>query len=469
MMVRKFENPEESFGKVSAEIFARIMGCVSDIALVVGAQDGIIRDAAYGTSNLADAGLGPLIGRALIDCVTSESHAKVEALLAEGSHDGRWRHLNFPVPDDADVPISMQAFGLGGGRMLAVGRDERQGAVMQRRFIEAQRELEQNHARLRQADLRFHTMLALSDLAVLTIDGDTLKVLDINRVAADRLAEANRDLNGQPFLAMIDRCDADSVRKALDHALATGRIGTFTATLRRGGEQRFQVALFRYENASRLLMRLIDEGETGDESDESCTAHALFASLPHAMVVTAPDLRIIHVNRAFIDLAQLSVEDNALGQPLSRFIGRNGVDTDILVSALRDQTSVRNFSTLLTGAFGSVAEIEIDAVKLNAGDRDCLGFFVRVADRTRRASAVNLQDRNGFAERMTEVVGRVSLREIVRDTTDVIERLCIETALGMTENNRAAASDMLGISRQSLYAKLARYQIGGDSADEEAV
>ena len=63
---------------------------------------------------------------------------------------------------------------------------------------------------------------------------------------------------------------------------------------------------------------------------------------------------------------------------------------------------------------------------------------------------------------MTEVVGRVSLKEIVRDTADVIERLCIETALGMTDNNRAAAAEMLGISRQSLYAKLARYGIDGD-------
>ena len=198
-MARNFENPDENFGKVSAEIFARIMGLVSDIALVIGAADGIVRDIAYGTSDLASAGLGPLIGRPLVDLVTSESRGKVEALLAGGSADGRWRHLNFPVADAEDVPISFQMFGLGGGRMLAVGRDERQGAVVQRRFIEAQRELQQNHARLRQADLRFQTMLALSDLAVLTLDGDTLKVLDLNHVAADRLGEAAGSLIGQNF------------------------------------------------------------------------------------------------------------------------------------------------------------------------------------------------------------------------------------------------------------------------------
>ncbi|MEM6852759.1 MAG: helix-turn-helix domain-containing protein, partial [Pseudomonadota bacterium] len=57
----------------------------------------------------------------------------------------------------------------------------------------------------------------------------------------------------------------------------------------------------------------------------------------------------------------------------------------------------------------------------------------------------------------TDLVGRLPLREIVRETTDVIERLCIETALGLSENNRASAAEMLGLSRQSLYVKLNRY------------
>ena len=59
----------------------------------------------------------------------------------------------------------------------------------------------------------------------------------------------------------------------------------------------------------------------------------------------------------------------------------------------------------------------------------------------------------GFAERVTEVVGRVSLKEIVRDTTDVIERLCIDagywpvvfSAHGQTEleNNALATLESL--------------------------
>ncbi len=54
-------------------------------------------------------------------------------------------------------------------------------------------------------------------------------------------------------------------------------------------------------------------------------------------------------------------------------------------------------------------------------------------------------------------MGRVSLKELVRETTDIIERLCIEAALEMTKDNRATAAELLGLSRQSLYLKMRRF------------
>ena len=55
------------------------------------------------------------------------------------------------------------------------------------------------------------------------------------------------------------------------------------------------------------------------------------------------------------------------------------------------------------------------------------------------------------------IFGRVPLKELVRETTDVIERMCIEAALKLTGDNRATAAELLGLSRQSLYVKLRRF------------
>jgi DNA-binding NtrC family response regulator len=62
-------------------------------------------------------------------------------------------------------------------------------------------------------------------------------------------------------------------------------------------------------------------------------------------------------------------------------------------------------------------------------------------------------------DEFTRLVGKLPLKELVRESTDLIERLCIEAALQMNGDNRANAAEMLGLSRQSLYIKLHRYGI----------
>jgi DNA-binding NtrC family response regulator len=69
------------------------------------------------------------------------------------------------------------------------------------------------------------------------------------------------------------------------------------------------------------------------------------------------------------------------------------------------------------------------------------------------------------ASQMTELVGRMPLKDIVRETTDLIEQLCIEAALQLTGDNRASAAEMLGLSRQSLYIKLRRFDLVDGSVE----
>ena len=110
-------------------------------------------------------------------------------------------------------------------------------------------------------------------------------------------------------------------------------------------------------------------------------------------------------------------------------------------------------------------EVEISACSVNAADMQCLGFAIR--DVGRRLADASLSDREPprSASQMTELVGRAPLRDIVRDTTDLIERMCIEAALELTGDNRASAAELLGLSRQSLYIKLRRFGIGDVGAE----
>jgi DNA-binding NtrC family response regulator len=61
---------------------------------------------------------------------------------------------------------------------------------------------------------------------------------------------------------------------------------------------------------------------------------------------------------------------------------------------------------------------------------------------------------------LTDKLGKAPLKSLVNETVGLVERHYIEAALETTDGNRSAAAKMLGLSRQSLYMKLARYGIG---------
>ena len=62
------------------------------------------------------------------------------------------------------------------------------------------------------------------------------------------------------------------------------------------------------------------------------------------------------------------------GEPIERWIGRPGVDADVLFANLQTHGVVRHFSTLARGQYGSSEEVEISAVDVAEGARHCLGF-----------------------------------------------------------------------------------------------
>jgi transcriptional regulator PpsR len=155
---------------------------------------------------------------------------------------------------------------------------------------------------------------------------------------------------------------------------------------------------------------------------------------------------------------------------LSQFLGRPGLDRNILLENLTRHGVISNFPTVMQTQFGETEDVDVCAVSVTDTQTPCLGFSIR---RVARRDGVRIPDRQQgpvdlprTPADMSELVGRVSLKEIVRDTTDVIERLCIEAALELSGNNRASAAEILGVSRQSLYSKLHRFGIG--NLDDDA-
>lgn len=443
---------------------ANLITAVSDIALLLDAKDGLVRDVAFGSDELQKEVRDSWVGHSWASLVTVESRPKVEALLkdAGGNLAARWRHVNHRTSGE-DLPIVYAAMRVGDGKLVAVGRSLRPMAQLQQQLVEAQQSMEHEYARLRQAELRHRLLFQVASEAVLVLDAANGRILEANPAASRLLGDVGKRLVGRTFVDCFDSSGKANVESLLGAVRAVGHAERIQASAAVGDRSFFVAAsLFREEKSVYFLVRLSAVGETADtgESPMSSVVLEVVKSSPEAFVVTDVSGRLLFANQAFLDLAQLASEEQARGQHLDRWLGLPGVDANLILMQLRERQTLRLLSTRLRGELGSATDVELCAVAVPDAPEPCLGFAIRDIGQRQLIERRAPRERQRSVEQLTELVGRVPLKELVRESTDVIERLCIEAALELTGDNRASAAEMLGLSRQSLYAKLRRHGLG---------
>lgn len=467
-----FDSSKTTLGELSAGTIGALLAGASDISLVIDA-DGVICDRSIGSDQMNGEGCEEWLGQRWIDTVTVDCRAKVEAILRDAVNGtpSRWRQINHPTPRGPNLPLMYSAVSLDangsretGGRTVVFGRDMRAAATLQQRLVDAQQSMERDYWRLRDAETRYRLQFQISAEAVLIVDAATQKIAEANPAALALFGDSVQRLIGSPFPVGFDEA---GIEKALA-MLATARAGGTTSEIRvellRGrGTVTLVTSMFRQEHATMFLVKLArDTAQVGPAESPTLAAVqlSLVQSVPDCLVLTDADGRIVSANTAFIELAQLANEEQARTESLSRWLGRTGVDLSVLASSLRQRGSVRLFATTLRGEHGAVTDVEISGVSLTHGNQPFLGFSIRDVGR-RLGSDIRLnRELPQSVGQLAELVGRVPMKDIVGETTDLIEQLCIEAALELTGDNRAAAAELLGLSRQSLYVKMRRFGLG---------
>ena len=84
-------------------------------------------------------------------------------------------------------------------------------------------------------------------------------------------------------------------------------------------------------------------------SQAKATLLQLVEHAPDGFVVIDAAGRVISANAAFLELAQLASEEAARGESLDRWLGREGVDLDVLTANLRQRGAIRLFATVMRG------------------------------------------------------------------------------------------------------------------------
>lgn len=468
------EVPLNALAGLDAEATAALLAAAADIALVIDRQ-GLITAVAVGNPELGLLGHQRWQGKAWVDIVTAESRSKVTALLEDASkhRTRRWRHINFPVSQGPDVPMLYSAVQLGEmGQVVAFGRDMRQLASLQQRLVGAQLSLERDYLRLRHLETRYRLLFESVAEGVFLVGTANQRITEANPAARVLCAVPDGEaLEGRLMSELVDQAQALVLADYLGGVRTSGRGDPLTVRLAGGGaEVQLRATLVRHEGGASYLLQVRPAGDMGWHvavpDDTRARLAQVVEAIPDAFVVTDVEGKVLSANHAFLELTQEASVEQVQNQPLERWLGRTVVDQSVLLSHLRQSGSIRLFSTSLRGRLGLSAQVEISASAVPDTDPPSLGFAIRDVGRRITAEGNGAPALPRSVEQMAELVGRVPLKEIVGETTDLIEQCCIEAALDLTRGNRASAAEMLGLSRQSLYVKLRRFGLVGDQETE---
>lgn len=470
--MKHFEAPQQMLADLDAEAVATLLAAASDVALIVDAE-GVIRDVSVGADDLESERYADWVGRPWSETVTTESRPKVTALLegARSRSPRKWRHINHPSGRGADMPMLYSTIRYGeAGRVVAFGRDLRAASELQQRLVETQQSMEREYLRLRHMETRYRHLFQKVAEAILIVDAQTLKVTEMNPAAEQLLGTSAQGLLGEAVNACFDAPSHDRVAALLGGVRLSGRSEELVACVGGGAEVTVFASLFRQSEGSMLLVRLAPAGaavRSSPAQESSAMLIDVVERVPDGFVVSDLHGAVLTANTAFVEMTQLASRNQVIGQPLSRWLGRSEIDLSVLLSNLKQHGSLRLFATTVRGEYGITSEVEISAASVSGGDHPCVGFTIRDVGRRLTNDSLKRRELPRSASQLIELVGRVPLKDIVGETTDLIEQMCIEAALELTRDNRASASEMLGLSRQSLYVKLRRYGLGDLGADSD--
>ena len=350
-------------------------------------------------------------------------------------------------------------------KILMLGRDLRGLSETQQRLVQAQLAVEKSNEERREFDAHFKMLMKHTTDPIAFINADSGTILHCNQALADMFGSDMDDLSGTKFQSRLlksaekrDFVERLSLAAQNNHSI----VSQFECN---GHEQDLELSCEIYRTAGQkvLMCKILTDNDVST-SDDTFISNliSVFHNSSDAMVFTDAKGKIHYTNERFLDLVNVGQKKDVVAHSLADFLGRGQIDLAVMLENVLKSGSVRTYATHLKSAFGSKIKVETSVSKNQASENALIAFILRETSKfdatapSQQGSSPQVPRDEGSAK---DLVGNATLKEIVSETTDVIEKICIETALEMTNNNRAAAAEMLGLSRQSLYVKLSKFDI----------
>ena len=400
------------------------------------------------------------------DTLTTESVPKFEARIAqykEGQKELRPVELNHrPTHQQTELPVRYTFhWSAEDGSKLLLGSDLRPVAEMQQQLVEAQIALENDYDARREHEIRLKVLMESSDVATVFIALNTGVISSCNSAAEVLLGRSRKELMDAPFAAEFED---EGITSLIDRMVTAASDVSITAVLansvRGGRSYRLNPTLFRGATSQMLLCKMEPEDSSLEPMDQLAThLVSFFHKGVDSIVFVNMSGQILSANEAFVSVANVTHAQTLSGRSMSDFFSRGSVDLNVILESARRNGKMRLYSTKILNEHGDERPVEISTTQIHTELEPICVLVMRNARRVEGISTPTSQMSEEEVNSVVELIGSQSLKDVVARSTDVVEKMCIETAIRMTSNNRVAAAEMLGLSRQSLYVKLRKYNL----------
>lgn len=435
----------DSLSGCAAELAEAFVSLSSDIALVMD-EHGVIQSVAQSLTAPIASDTSAWIGRHWAETVSGETRVKVASMLSDLKSTGvaRRREINVEGSSTAGVPVSFSALRLGEfGPMLAVGKDLRAVSAIQQRFVDAQQELERGYWQARQAESRYRLLFQVATDAVLTVDAQTLQVLEASPAAVDLLG-AGLALAGRASTEVFDRSSRGAVRELLQSAARSGKPAEIHARMpHTQALAAVSATPFRSNEGLRLLVRVrFSAGPPADSADLNKTLALLVNRTRDGVVVTDSSGRIVVANPAFLSLLGGLGDEQTRGHALGEWLGRVNTDVSAVIAGAHQHGLAQLVRSSLRRSGTTPIEVDVTVALLAEGEQECFGFTIRPCSAKTEAPT-------GWVEAIAQLddpQGPLSLAQRLAESRRLVEQRFAAEALALTQGDVDAAAALLNIA-----------------------
>ena len=444
-----------------------VLTSFADVCVVISA-DGLVVSALAKSETFSPDLCASWVGTPLANQLGAASARrlteKLEALPHSPANSPRrpaaWLELIHELGPNQTVPIRYALHKMPNeNKFLLAGEDQRSIMEIQQQLLNAQIALERDYEAQREIDTRYRILMDFTDEAVALVAIGSGAIVDINHGAAQLLGYSRSDMINQPLSRFFKGFSRESLLSVIDNGnhSSANDIRSFET---RNTQRSLQLTgkIFRASGEQLAMLRLSDtvEGTVGDGQLIS-GLRQLFLKGVDAIVFTDRDGTILAAGETFLTLTDFPANSAIKGRSVAEFLGRGTVDLRVLLDNARRAGQLRMYATKIKTDFGTQLPVEISATWLDDQFEPVMALVFRNATNASTVRVDQSAAPDSNMSNIVELVGSSTLKDIVSETTDVIEKICIETAIELTRNNRVAAAEMLGLSRQSLYVKLRKY------------